>query len=69
MLIRCSARSKAGNGLFLRLSERGGGGGSSLSAGTGEKEEGDPSARPNEFPYSLNNALTISCREVGAASP
>jgi hypothetical protein len=69
MLIRCSARWTAGKGLSFRLSERGGGGGSSLSASTGENAEGDPSPRPNELPYSVNNALITSCREGGADRP
>ena len=69
MLIRCSARCTAGKGLSLRLSERGGGGGSSLSAGRGEKADGDASPRPNELPYSFNKALMISCREEGAERP
>jgi hypothetical protein len=69
MLIRFSALATAGNGLFIRLSDCGGGGGSSFSAGTGEKAEDDPSPCPNEFPYSFSRALTMSCRETGAASP
>lgn len=69
MLIRCSARCTAGNGLLRKLSERGGGGGSSLSTGTGENFEGDTSLCSKELPYALNNALTTSCREEGAVSP
>ena len=53
----------------MMLSDLGGGGGSSFRAGTGEYVEGDASPRPNELPYSLSSALTISCRELGAVSP
>jgi len=69
MLIRISALATAGNGLCMRLSERGGGSGSSLLAVTGEKTEGSLLSLPKELPYSLSKALTMSCRDEGAMSP
>jgi hypothetical protein len=50
LLIRFSARWKAGNGLVSEGSDSEGGGGSSFSAGTGEYVDGDESPRPKEFP-------------------
>jgi hypothetical protein len=67
--MRCSARSNAGNGFLARLSDRGGGGGSALSAGAGDNLDGDGLPWPNEFAYALNNWLTTSCLAVGANSP